>query len=778
MTAGTMRQHVWTMTFAAAATLAWGRAAAAQEPTPGYPEAVVQWGVQKRETCEDIAKTMYGSTQHVPLLLRYNRIACTRGAPLREGLTLVLPAKVTTVPTARLKSVHPDVKARVPGGSWSVAGAGLPLTTNSNVNTLAEGRADIEFIDRTRVFLASNTLVVIYGTASQTSVSKTPPPVVQVEAGEIAAGIAALRGDSVEIGVPGGGRVSASSRDAVVQRKGDRTTVAVFDGKASVAAGGKTVNVPTNFGTRFVGVTPPVPPRPLPPAPAWESGGPPRVILAPGGLGVVRASWAAVPRTKAYRFEVSRDDAFRDLVVREEIPATVRSFRAERMPPGAYFLRVRAIDEEEYLGIASGVAPLEIVAVSLKERHGRIDEQTLEVNPYAILELAPSPRVELALDEGAFGPIPPRIDVHRRAPQKLRLRPRGSDQAREITVRYTEVKATIAAEPGAGGKDLEVKVHFVGLEGIDVKTRVAPRIRVHWPGELATSALSARAGGVHAALVPMKGSFEDLRIDVIDGRGGVLGTAVLPDAPPPVPAAPAPPPEHVPRIGVASAAWQLSPHTNVLWWSPTTPSAVVLSATADTLTEGGWGIQGQALATGGFGPFGLEALIRSNAAGEDRMADSSAWFGARWRAFRIGLAEVEGGAALRLGVPVSSDAPPEQLEPALALGGAVGPRTWLISLGARVRLRDAEDRTAVDPGQIFLLAGGTLDLTPWMRAHAVLDGHLFFPEGSDSVAGGGGLGVGLEAGDPFFGAISARMSPWREADGLFAAQISVGVRAP
>jgi hypothetical protein len=465
-------------------------------------------------------------------------------------------------------------------------------------------------------------------------------------------------------------------------------------------------------------------------------------------------------------------------VVREEIPATVRSFRAERMPPGAYFLRVRAIDEEEYLGIASGVAPLEIVAVSLKERQGRIDEQTIEVNPYGILELAPSPRVELALDEGAFGPIPPSIDVHRRAPQKLRLRPRGSDPTREITVRYTEVKATIAAEPVAGGKDLEVKVQFVGLEGIDVKARVAPRIRVHWPGELATAALSARAGGVHAALVPMRGSFEDLRIDVVDGRGGVLGTAVLPDAPAPVPAAPAPAPERIPRIGVASAAWQLSPHTNVLWWSPTTPDAVVLSATADTRTEGGWGIQGQALATGGFGPFGLEALIRSNAAGEDRMADSSAWFGGRWRAFRIGAAELEGGAALRLGVPVSSDAPPEQLEPALALGGVVGPRTWLISLGARVRLRDAEDRTAVDPGQIFLLAGGTFDLTPWMRAHAVLDGHLFFTEGSDSVAGGGGLGVGLEAGDPFFGAISARMSPWRAADGLFAAQISFGVRAP
>lgn len=764
------------MTLAAAA-LVFCPAAAAQEPTPGYPEAVVQWGVQKRETCEDIAKAMYGSAQHVPLLLRYNRIACTRGAPLREGLTLVLPARVTTVPTARLRSVHPQVKARMPGAGWSVAGAGQPLTTNSSVNTLTEGRADIEFIDRTRVFLASNTLVVIYGTASQTSVSKTPPPAVEVEAGEVAAGIAALRGDSVEIAVPGGGRVSASSRDAVVQRKGERTTVAVFDGKAAVKAGGKTVDVPTNFGTRFVAATPPVPPRPLPPAPAWESGGPLRVILAPGGQGVIRASWAAVPKAKAYRFEVSRDDAFRDLVVREEIPATVRSFRAERMPPGTYSLRVRAIDEEEYLGIASPVAPVEVVAVTLKEMHGRVDEQIIEVNPYAIMELAPSPRAEIALDEGPFGPIPPSIDLHRRSPQKLRLRARGAEAAREVTVRYTQVRAAITAEPAPGGKDLAVKVQFEGLSGIDVPARVAPRIRVHWPEGVATAPLAAR-GGVYTAMVPMRGSFEDLRMDVLDSRGGVIGSATLPEAKA-LPLAPAPPREvPIPRIGVASPAWQLSPHTNVLWWSPTTPDAVVLSATADAVNDGGWGLQGQALATGGFGPFGLEALIRSNAVGDGRTADSSAWFGGRWRAFRIGAAEIEGGAALRLGVPVSSDAPPEQFEPALALGGVVFKRTWLVTLGARIRLRDAEDRTAVDPGQIFLLAGGTYDLTSWLRAHAVLDGHLYFTEGDDSVAGGGGLGVGLEAGDPFFGAISARMSPWREADGLFAAQISVGVRAP
>ena len=75
--------------------------------------------------------------------------------------------------------MRPDVRVRPGGGSWSPAAPGAPLYTNYNVNTLDKARADIEFIDRTRIFLASNTLVVIYGTANRTRVSKTPPPAVE-----------------------------------------------------------------------------------------------------------------------------------------------------------------------------------------------------------------------------------------------------------------------------------------------------------------------------------------------------------------------------------------------------------------------------------------------------------------------------------------------------------------------------------------------------------------------------------------------------------------------
>jgi len=442
----------------------WARPSAAQ-PTPGFPEPIVQWGVQKGETCEHIAEAMYGSAAHTGLLLRYNRIACVRGAPLRAGMTLVLPAEVTTVPSAHVPSINPDVRARPAGGGWGAASPGMPLGTNSSVHTMVTGRAGISFIDRTRVFLASNTLVVIYGTASQTQVSKLPPPAVELQSGEVQAGLAALRGETVELSVPGGGRISAASRDTVVEQKDKRTTVAVFNGSADVRSANQKVSVPTNYGTRFYEAKPPIKPRPLPPAPSWEPGGSGVVVLGGNEGGLLSASWAAVPKAKAYRFEISHDPELKTLVVREEVPEHIRSFRAERMPPGSYYLRVRAIDDEEYLGIASTVRKVEVVDAKVALGDGRVETRRIVVSPYGRLSLAsPNERLEMSLDDGPFAPMQQELDFLRVTPAKLRLRVRGASEAHEIEVRYHEVKAMISARQVES--DLVLSVQLTGVADV------------------------------------------------------------------------------------------------------------------------------------------------------------------------------------------------------------------------------------------------------------------------------------------------------------------------
>jgi hypothetical protein len=167
--------------------------------------------------------------------------------PLRRRLTLVVGEGHGSAERA-LRSLFPDVKARRPAARRP--GAPACRCTRTSVNTLDKARADILFVDRTRVVLAEHTLVIIYGTAKKTAVAKTPPTV-ELDSGELQAGLAALRGKPVEVALQGG-RVTAKSRDTSVRAKDKRATVSVFDGTASVASADKKVEVPQNHGTAFV----------------------------------------------------------------------------------------------------------------------------------------------------------------------------------------------------------------------------------------------------------------------------------------------------------------------------------------------------------------------------------------------------------------------------------------------------------------------------------------------------------------------------------------------
>lgn len=756
-------------------------AALAAEPTPGFPEPVVQWGIQKGETCDDIARTLYGSTKHVGLLNRYNRIPCKAGVSLPEGLTLVLPATVTTIPDAKLRSMNPDVRARPPGGGWNAAASGMPLYSNSSVNTLDKGRADVEFVDRTRVFLAPNTLVVIYGTANRTQVSKTPPAVVEVESGEVKAGLAALRGDSVEVAIKGGGRVSAASRDTVVERKGARTTVAVFNGKAGVVSGGKTIDVPTNFGSRFVGTAPPMPPRPLPPAPAWAAGGTEAIAFVPAGQGVITATWAPEKSAISYRVELARDETFNDLIAREEVPASIFAFRAEKLPAGTYYLHVRAIDKEEFLGIASKTRAIRLVDAKLDTGGGTLKDQKIEANPYGVLGFGAAPDLEMAIDDGPFGPVPAQLDLQKRAPHALHVRARGAAAAENVEISYVKVSATIAVSAGKDRRSLAATITIAGLDGVDVNGRVAPRLRAHLAGEgdaaetvhdvaLTPGATPAQLNAV--VLLPRTiEAMGPVRLDLVDGRGSVLGTTTA-DLAAATPAPAKPVVEAIPRIGVDAPLWSLSPFTDVAWLAPTAPSAAAGGVVVGR-SHGETVFQGQVRASGAIGALGLDAALRSNASGEATQ-DASAWLGARYRLVRIGSARFELAPSLRVGIPLVSGGPPARIEGGLAAGGASGRFTWLADLGARIRLRDDSGIGGAPIAQGFLLAGATADATAWLRVHALLDGHLL---GTDAYGLRflGGLGTGVEAGGRFFGAASARVSPFM-GDSVFNAQLSVGVR--
>lgn len=464
--------------FAAALAL-WSATAFAEAPTPGYPERVLQWTVKNAETCDEIADALYGSAEHRALLERYNTIRCQPGVALPDGTTLVVPEKPTTLPTARLRSLHPDVRARSPGSAWAAAKPGMPLYERYSVNTLKEARADILFVDRTRVVLGEHTLVVIYDTAKRTDVARTPPSV-ELESGEVQAGLAALRGKPFEVGAEGG-RVSGTSRDTTVRARQKRATVSVFDGSAKVSSSGKDVVVPKNHGTSFRRAAPPAPPRPLPRAPRWAASTSEGVLLAAPGRSLITATWDAVANSATYRIEMARDAEFTELVLREEVPARVRAFRAEKLPPGAYFLRVRAIDRDDFLGVAS--RPRAVVLVEATVEGGRIHEGRIEVSRYGRVRFASIDGLELALDDGAFSKAPELLDPRKLTPRRIALRVRGMGE-RRFAVRYVhappgsegarELDRRSAAELGAPLERLGVTAPIVSPSPLDNVTWWAP----------------------------------------------------------------------------------------------------------------------------------------------------------------------------------------------------------------------------------------------------------------------------------------------------------------
>lgn len=737
--------------------------ARAEDATPGYPERVLHWTTKNKETCADIASALYGAAKHKPLLERYNSLSCATDKPLPEGLTLVVPAQVTDLPSARLRSLNPDVKARPPGGSWQAAAPGMPLYKNHSVNTLDKARADILFVDRTRVLLAEHTLVIIYGTAKKTAVTKTPPTV-ELDSGELQAGLAALRGKPIDVATQGG-RVMAKSRDTAVRAQKKRATVSVFDGNASVASAGKKVEVPAQHGTAFSENKPPEPPRPLPPAPRWLATTAAGVQLGAAGANVLTAGWEAVDKARLYRVELAKDAAFTELVAREEVPADVRAFRAERLPPGAYFLRVRAIDQDDFLGLAAGARSVALVDARVEGSSGSIAPGVIDVSPYAELVVSTLEGLEVSLDGSAFGKLPPRIDLLHAAPKSLALRTRGDAQVTHYQLRYREPTAVAHASwlPGV----LAVQVELSSIEGVDVAGRMAPFARFEHQGKWHREPLKADGGrwvarfdGVTAA---------PGRVQVVDARGRVL-TETTPTSPP-VAARPSER-ARARTLGASAALVQPSPLTNVVWWSPTAESSAAVSATGYS-EDGKVGSLLATRAAGAIGSFGFDGLVTTRELG-GAPADGSAWLSLRWRPITTG--KVELGPAVQLGLPMTSTSPGSRVGLGFAAGGFADRLHWLVNLGGRAPLEYSVDRRPAPEAQGFLLGGLGWDADALWRTTALLDAHAI-SAADDELAGRGGLTLGAEFGEQMFAGVAVRLSPWSDAGGHVMGQLALGLRA-
>lgn len=140
---------------------------------------------------------------------------------------------------------------------------------------------------------------------------------------------------------------------AAVVDGGTASNVEVLEGKVQVTGERRPRLVPAGFGTRVAVGQPPIPPRPLLPAPTLDPlPAPVRALNWP-------VTWQTVPQAKAYRIEIAADRGL-DVLLWDRVVERARSALPD-LPDGGYWLRVRAIDT---LGLEgkSTVAPLQIDA--------------------------------------------------------------------------------------------------------------------------------------------------------------------------------------------------------------------------------------------------------------------------------------------------------------------------------------------------------------------------------------------------------------------------------
>lgn len=770
----------------------------AKPKTPGYAERVIQWTVGEEETCGDISLALYGSSRYAYLVERYSSVDCRGGSlVLQPGLTLVVPAEVTSLATAEVRSMKPEVRAKPPGGGWQSAEPGMPLHERYSVNTREEARADIRFVDRTRIFLSEKTLVVIYGTARQSQIARQKQVIAELDSGELQAGLAAIAGKRAEIGVSGGAKVAAESRDTVLRKNAEkkRTTVSVFDGKANVRSGGKQVEVPKNHGSAFVDQKPPSAPQPLPPPPAWDAGTSPMIVMVRRGAsdgGVIRGAWSSIPGAVKYRVELATDSRFEDLVVREEVAADIKNFRAEKMPVGRYFLRVRAIDGDDFLGIASVKREVSIVEVagsgSMPEQLGK----RLEVHRYQQLGLGVPKSLEVRVDEGAFGPAPKVIDFGLVTPRRLSFRGRGESREQTFEVVYVEPRAELQITRDEDGA-LRVESAFPGIDADSVKSRMKPQVRVRkalLEGEPVTvdgagvalaPLLTPSTAGVErfAAKLPLIEA-DHVVVSVVDAQGRPLGDATW-DAPREGEAPPLRLRE--PVIGPSFSASGLHPAVSTRLWSAqrTSSAEVFAGAASNDVAQVAARVEGST-GRGGLPQIGFDALVPSNGlTSSDQPVDTLAWVGASvelWQAF---AGRGSFGVAARYGLP-TRDGDASVAEFGFALGREQRRWSWLVNLGGRAALADGAPH---GDGSGFLMLGGDYGLNAWLRACALLDVHLLVGD-DELVPGGlaprGGIGAGVELGEQpsdggrVFGTLGLRASGWDDLDNPLLAQLGVGFR--
>lgn len=442
-----------------------------------YPNRKVKWyTVQAGESCWSIAIKLFADGRKYRIIHRYNDLGKLPHI-LKPGMKLCFPSK-TPDPDAKVEWRKRRVEARPPRtADWRRARRNMALWRLYNVRTKKQSLAGIRFADRSHLAMRELSRIVIYGRSSQRIRFRAlTRRTIEVKEGTIRGGLASLDalagGDkpkkkkkAIVVKTPAGQVTLRSSSSQIEYNKGKKTSVvSVYEGDADVKARGKSVRVPTNFGTYVKKGFAPAKPKPLPPAPRWfkkKNRGVAVIVDGSEKRTTFRVTWNRVTQAAYYRVEWSRQKNFAELVGGRTLPATkdsTQSFVVPRLIPNPatdtspkmYYVRVSVRDDIGLEGRFSKTFSIGVVRIKMRVR--KVNKLYTSVG---LLQLTPASfsgqvPLEVAVDkEGkSFRPLDKGVLLSKPGTYTIWLRQSGRSTKTSLKVRILKIRAKFQQPSG------------------------------------------------------------------------------------------------------------------------------------------------------------------------------------------------------------------------------------------------------------------------------------------------------------------------------------------
>ena len=232
--------------------------------------------------------------------------------------------------------------------AWSRAQLGMTLANRDAIQTYAKARALIEFGGDNYLDIGENSLVILQGVEPDLFVNKLRTLRVEVQ-GELRGRLqrsdygftnlqVALPGADLQM-VPGEGEQGVEFKLAV--NKDKSSTLSLFKGDAEIMIGGKRVLLGENFALTIGPDGQPLEPVALPAQPILKrpvNGNASYFRKLPPKI---RFTWKPEKPASAYRFMLSRDPEFRQLLVDERV--TLAWFTYGNLKKGDHYWRVHSL---------------------------------------------------------------------------------------------------------------------------------------------------------------------------------------------------------------------------------------------------------------------------------------------------------------------------------------------------------------------------------------------------------------------------------------------------